>query len=269
MAASLTGTVGNSSHSSKSRQSDAPAPQQYDLLESAESSRELKPLEWRVRVHRRARSLSLHVEPNGSVRVTVPPRSRPRDVAAFVKDNAAWIEKAQHYFIQRRASQTVLPDNIALKALEMDLRVVYLSGARSGCEMDGDQLLVSSPTADIETCWPLLQAWLKRSAKRYLIPKINKLADEINLKPKRVQVRLQKSRWGSCSSLGTVSLNAALLLRPPEEVRYLLVHELCHLQHLDHSKRYWALVETHEPRYRALDQSLNAAWRDTPLWLGH
>jgi predicted metal-dependent hydrolase len=80
-------------------------------------------------------------------------------------------------------------------------------------------------------------------------------------------MRLQRTRWGSCSAQRTVSLNAALLLLEPELVRYLMVHELCHLRCLDHSRRYWRLVERFEPDFRTLDRRLTDAWPLLPPWL--
>ena len=262
-AASLTGTVANSSN-----QAVVSMPQQqYELLDAADSPRELKPLEWRVRVHKRARNLSLHIEPNGSVRVTVPPRTRPYDIAAFVQENADWIAKAQDYFARRVAAQPVLPDTIELRALGLPVSIEYKQAKRARWQLTDEQLLLSSPQLDAEHCWPLLQDYLKKTARNKLVPLINDLANQIKLKPKKVQVRLQKSRWGSCSSRRTVSLNAALLLRRPAEVRYLMVHELCHLQHMNHSPRFWRLVESFEPDYQSLDKALNEAWRETPHWL--
>jgi predicted metal-dependent hydrolase len=113
----------------------------------------------------------------------------------------------------------------------------------------------------------LLQDWLKAIARDYFSIELKSLTRTLELKPEKVQVRLQKSRWGSCSAAGTLSLNGALMLRPPAEVRYVLIHELCHLRHMNHSKRFWRLVERFEPDYRCLDRTLNEAWTQTPLWL--
>jgi predicted metal-dependent hydrolase len=66
---------------------------------------------------------------------------------------------------------------------------------------------------------------------------------------------------------GNLALNTKLLFLPPELLRYVLVHELCHTVHMNHSKDFWRLVECHEPRYRVLDQQLRAAWKPVPRWL--
>ena len=66
--------------------------------------------------------------------------------------------------------------------------------------------------------------------------------------------------------IGTLSLNAALLFLDPAVVRYLLIHELCHLISLNHSRRFWAAVQRYEPDYEALDRRLTEAWVDIPFW---
>jgi len=120
---------------------------------------------------------------------------------------------------------------------------------------------------DAAHCWPLLQSWLKRRARREILAAAALIAADIGIQPRRVHIRLQRSRWGSCSSSGTVSLNAALLLRSPDELRYVVVHELCHLQHMNHSPRYWRLVESFVPDYRLHEKTLDTAWQTSPRWL--
>ena len=85
--------------------------------------------------------------------------------------------------------------------------------------------------------------------------------------PGRLQVRLQRTRWGSCSSRGTISINAAGLLLAPHQFDYLLAHELCHLRHMNHSRAFWRMLEHFEPDSRVLDATLNTAWRDLPDWV--
>jgi predicted metal-dependent hydrolase len=113
----------------------------------------------------------------------------------------------------------------------------------------------------------LLRGWLVELARATLTPWLTSEAERVGRRPRAVQIRVQKTRWGSCSAGGVISLNAGLLFLEPAIVRYLLVHELCHLMALDHSARFWKAVQRFEPDYRALDRRLTKAWTLIPLWL--
>ena len=80
-------------------------------------------------------------------------------------------------------------------------------------------------------------------------------------------VRRQRTRWGSCSNKGTISLNVCLMFQRPEVVRYLIIHELCHRRHMNHSKRFWSLVASFEPGWKPLDVELLQGWRNVPAWV--
>ena len=112
-----------------------------------------------------------------------------------------------------------------------------------------------------------MQKWLKQRAKAVLPELCMRTGRSIGLEPQRVHIRLQKTRWGSCSSNGTINLNAALLLRPVDEVHYCIIHELCHLQHMNHSRRFWSLVGKFVPDWKKLDKRLDQAWQTSPNWL--
>jgi predicted metal-dependent hydrolase len=113
----------------------------------------------------------------------------------------------------------------------------------------------------------VLRNWVLRQARAYLRPWLLREAEVVGERPNAVHVRLQRTRWGSCSAQRTISLNAGLLLLEPGLVRYLMVHELCHLRWMNHSRRYWKLVERFEPDYLVLDRRLAEAWTEMPLWL--
>ena len=83
----------------------------------------------------------------------------------------------------------------------------------------------------------------------------------------RVAIRRQRSRWGSCSVRGTISLNACLLFQRPAVVDYLIVHELMHVKHMNHSARFWQAVESHCADWRALDRELVQGFRHVPRWV--
>ena len=85
---------------------------------------------------------------------------------------------------------------------------------------------------------------------------------------KKLQIRAQRTCWGSHSGRGTISLNLCLLFLEPQLLRYLMIHELCHGRHMNHSKSFWRLVARFEPNYRKLDRELTECWNRVPDWLG-
>ncbi len=132
----------------------------------------------------------------------------------------------------------------------------------------GSQLVLSGRTDDETLCVRALKRWLSSVAKSEFLPKLEALSRRTDQPFSRMHIRGQRTCWGSHSSNGTISLNYCLLFLDPGQVRYVMIHELCHAEHMNHSRRYWALVARHEPRYRELDKGLNSAWKQIPAWVG-
>jgi predicted metal-dependent hydrolase len=99
------------------------------------------------------------------------------------------------------------------------------------------------------------------------VPWLDDLSNTHDLPFRTVTIRGQKTRWGSCSSKQTISLNYQLLLLDPQLVNCVLIHELCHTRHLHHGAAFWQLVEQLEPDHRALHQRLRQVWGRLPGWL--
>jgi predicted metal-dependent hydrolase len=225
--------------------------------------------EFALRQSRRARRLTLRVYPGGRVEVTVPVGVTPSEVERFVRRHTAWIEtRIARYAKVLPGERDVLPERVTLPALEDDWELRYIARARSGFKVVSDRVLeLYGDTSQVAQVRRELRAWLTQQAQQSLGAWLFEVASETGFRFTRVQVRRQRTRWGSCSRSGTLSLNVCLLFQRPEVVRYLFVHELCHTVQMNHSDRFWNLVQTHEPDYQRLDRELSRGWQQVPDWV--
>lgn len=225
-----------------------------------------------VRESARARRLSIKVFPRGRVEVVVPKRTRPREVESFVSENSEWIKRAQESFALEHPPEPFrLPDEIELRALDRTTSIRYMpkNGASNVrvCVKD-QEIVLSGQISDEKRCIQALKRWLAATAKKEFEPRLRVLSELTQTPFNKLQVRAQRTCWGSRSSSGTISLNLCLLFLEPELVRYLMIHELCHGKHMNHSKRFWRYVGKFEPDYRNLDRELTECWNRVPSWLG-
>jgi predicted metal-dependent hydrolase len=224
----------------------------------------------KVRRSRRARRLILRVVPPHTLELVVPLSARAADVGGFVARHRQWIEDTRREIAARvSADGGRLPQRIAFAAVGCSWTVRYrhTPGRRARCRSMEAVLEVHSRDVAPAAVARQLRRWLLAQARVVLVPWLRREAEALGFEPGAVQVRLQRTRWGSCSSSGNISLNAALLFLPAALVRYLFVHELCHLVSLNHSRRFWSTVARFEPDYRVLDRRLSEAWSDVPLWI--
>jgi len=225
-----------------------------------------------VRQSGRAKRLSIKVYPRGRVEVVVPRRTRAAEVQAFVSENRDWIRRTRESFAKSHPTEPfALPNRIELPGIGRSTRVQYRSrsGARTvRYRQHGDMLVLSGRTNDDQLCVVALKRWLASVAKETLEPRLRALATQTGNPFKKMQVRGQRTCWGSHSSTGTISVNYCLLFLDPPLLRYLLIHELCHARHMNHSRRFWQFVGRFEAGYRHLDRQLADSWQKIPTWVG-
>ena len=214
----------------------------------------------------------LRVSRWGRIEVVVPVRHSQAGVEAFVDENRAWIKRTLSEFNREYgpAPKMVLPTRLVLRATGETWTVKFrkVTGIAPRLREFPDQCLLLEAERNTPQVWAtLLRSWLQRHARAELMPWLSGIAQEMGLRYRRVQVRGQRTRWGSCSNSGTISLNYCLLFLPPRLVRYLMVHELSHLRHMNHSSRFWDRVEEHSPNWRRLDAELREARRLVPDWV--
>lgn len=226
---------------------------------------------WTVRVSHRARRLSVRVYPGGRVEIVAPRGVSAAVVQRFVGVHRHWIDRRIQDLSTDGAREDLRPESVDLRAIGYRYIVRYEASASPRICIDTHDadrsIVVSGPIEDEHRVSERLREWLMERAAHSLGAALARTAQHCGFSYRRLQVRRQRTRWGSCSVTGTISLNACVLFLEPEVMRYLLIHELSHTKHMNHSKRFWSLVATHEPDYRRLDRELTGGWRRVPAWV--
>ncbi len=222
-----------------------------------------------VRHSLRARRVAVRITASGQVELVVPRGVSERRAWAFYESRAEWVRQ---HVARRRAMvprhEEFPPRHLYLPLFGETWRVFRAGGDGRLRVVPNGMVLELRGQGDADDFRRVLLAWLKRHALAGLGERLAAEAQLHGFQFSRVRIGNQRSRWGSCSSRGVISLNLALLFQPQDVVRYLLCHELAHTRHMNHSPRFWACVAECEPRWRELDRALCTGWRHVPAWIG-
>ena len=232
-------------------------------------------MDYTIRRSPRARHVWLRFTGSGELVVVVPRRFDMRRVPGVVESNREWIQRVGMRVAARREASTqadpcALPDRIHLSATGREWTVEYrATGASRVTAVDRPdrRLVVTGATGNVEACRAALVRWLYRVAKAQLVVRVHEIAAEAGFTVGRIAIRSQSTRWASCSRQATVSLNVRLLFVDPELVRHVMLHELCHTVRMDHSRKFWALLERYDPDWHEHRRRLRAEWKCVPGWL--
>lgn len=215
--------------------------------------------DYSIRVSGKAKYAKLRIKPFGGLEVVIPPRFPKKSVPGLLDQHTDWIKQQLKKCIQ--PAEPVLPEEIYLGFDETRWPVNYdidsLDSGQQEIFIDGNFLE--------DKIWQL-RNWIRQQAWQHLPPLLEELSHQTGLGYKKISIRSQKTRWGSCSSSGTISVNDQLLFLAPDTVAYLMIHELCHTQHMNHSVKFWRLVEYHCPDFRDHESQLNQARSKIPDW---
>lgn len=200
--------------------------------------------------HPRARRYLLRLRPNGTVRVTIPRGGSVTEAQRFAERNIPWLEQQ----LQRLATRPQPPAHWHL-GTEFLFRgeTVKIEAGENGLIQFGNEVVKAAVGADLR---PVIERHLWRLAARELPPVVVEFAARFQVQINRITVRNQRSRWGSCSRRGTISLNWRLIQTPPFVRDYIVVHELTHRLEMNHSERYWQQVERWCPDYATAERWL-------------
>ena len=229
--------------------------------------------EYTIRESARARHVRFCLTMSEGLIVVIPKGFDRRRVPDLLRQKNAWLSKSLAAMEARRASMPPAderPTGLDLPACGQQWRMDWVGTSDTRLritEIAPFHLQISGPIGDAGIWTRSLRTWLAERGREILVPWTRALAHELGLPVQQVTVRCQKTRWGSYSSRGTVSLNAQLLFLPRALVRYVLVHELCHAVHPNHSPEFWQLLLRWEPDTERLRSELRRAGSLIPAWL--
>jgi len=227
--------------------------------------------ELRIRRSTRAKRLRISISPVGEIEVVVPNRVLTKDVQHFIHAQKSWISKNKRRIESLRSAElnAPMPECIYLPAVNESWDVTYREGmAKTKIEEKRvtNNALLSLTIESDEHVGVLLRQWLSQKAKHVLLPWLSRISYETDLDYSVARVRGQKTRWASCSIRKNINLNRCMLFLGPEQVRYLMVHELCHTRQMNHSRKFWNLVEQFVPDYLHQERMVNSACYKLPRW---
>lgn len=209
----------------------------------------------RLRQSRRARRISIRISPGEGIVVTTPPGLSRGALHRLLAEKREWIRRT---LAAVAGCVPVLANGIVLEVLgnPLTIELSVNPSVPASAALRGARIVVSSTSPGQEEVRGVVRALLMAVGRRAIPQRVAVLAAANGFRYAGIQVRNQKTRWGSCSRTGMLSFNWRLVLLPPAVMDYLIVHELCHLRVMNHSPRFWSAVQLVDP-----------AWKESERWL--
>lgn len=216
-------------------------------------------------VRSKRKTLALIIRPDGSLEVRAPLHLSENVILEWVASKSGWIEKHRQQVLQVQAEKANSParpfqngDLVYILGKTYPLRVIPTRSET--LRLETTRLVISSDL--LPHAHAVLQQFLTNLLNLTLPLRLERLTERIGKKPVKVRISKARTRWGSCSSNGNIALNWRLVMAPPEILDYIIVHELAHLKHPNHSRAFWTEVARILPDYKARKQWLRqyGAW---------
>lgn len=204
-------------------------------------------------IYSRRKSLSMKFDKTGTLIVNAPSFVSEGEVRNFLREHTRWIRL-------NYVKALDMARNLEEHEFRDGGKVLYL-GEEYGIKISGRGRIVKTADGFLfpeGSAQETYERWLKARAKEYLPVRLRYRAYEMGIPYRDVRISGAKSKWGSCSETGMITLSWRLMMCPPESIEYVLIHELCHRIHMDHSKAFWAEVENRMPDYKRHKKWLDA-----------
>jgi hypothetical protein len=226
--------------------------------------------QWSVVLKRKAfrRNITIALRPGEPIQVRAGLKTPMQKIEQFLAQKEGWIDKHYKKFTENAAKfpqKKLLPqetfpflgESLSLKIVPTPLKQAFFSRQNVHLQLHLPEASLQHQSQEqLQRHFPLLQKFYQREAEKLICERIKIWSVQMNLFPRELKFRNQKTRWGSCSSKGSIQINWRLMGAPLEVIDYILIHELAHLRHMNHSEFFWQLVETHCPDYRISEKWL-------------
>ena len=219
----------------------------------------------------RGKNIRLSVSEHGAL-ISLPPLRRLSEARDFLIKNRKWVSERHRHALERHRQRQIdlqsIPRRLNLLAVGEQWTVNRLMSEdrlRLETQADGKTLILRGGIAPL-AAHSLLRRWMNRYARVHLSRRLVQLAADTGLKPGRLLVANQKTRHGSRSSKGSISLNRQLLFYPPALVDSVIIHELCHIPHRNHSRQFWSLAAAYDPDHKKHNRQIREREKNIPAW---
>lgn len=226
-------------------------------------------IEYRVLKTRRNRYIRLTVSGKNGVRVSAPWGVPERDLHAMVREKGAWIlDRLEHFReLEERQPRWNYADGqrVLIMGEWRTLRVVSWEWNAGKVALEAGEVVIRVPfryLREEKVLSNLFYRWLRSWADQELRRRMDMLSERMKLTPARISIRAQRSKWGSCNVDGNINLNMRLMHASADVIDYVIIHEIAHLRELNHSPRFWRLVDRYCP-----DRRVHQAWLSEHTWL--
>ncbi len=198
---------------------------------------------------RRAHSIRISIHPSGEVKVIAPRDCPTFFINNFVKKQEAWIEKHRAHVLAQRQHTVKNESEVTLFGKTYTKKIIFSQTEKIGVIVQGDEIVIHPVSQSEKSVEKALTNFFKSTAMKYILPRTEQLAKVMGIHFRNITLREQKTRWGSCSSQGNLNFNWRLVHSPPPVIDYVIIHELAHRKHMNHSKSFWSFVAEFDPEH--------------------
>jgi len=213
-----------------------------------------KEVEYKLRFSKKSKGVRLKIDLDGGLEVIVPEGFKTSKLEPLINLKENWIlSKLRHFELIRQKNK---PNDFEQRNFVLYLGreyshiMVIRKDIAPEVKMIDDRLFITVPDDSRQTLVQALEGWYRLEAAKVIKERAMEIGRQLNLQFNRIIIRNQKTRWGSCSRLKNLNFNWRLIMAPVQVIDYLIIHEVAHLAEMNHSSRFWKLVEKFCPDYK-------------------